>query len=153
MHALHVLPTCAHVLLRSLRTHLDDPRQQAMYGIVHGGSSLELRRHSADFVCTLPFDGVAIGGALGRDRSELVHIMRSVMERLPPAKPTHVLGIADPESVPLLAALGCDTFDSCHATRAGRHGTMLTADGPLRVVSASHILPCLFGSAASTLTC
>jgi queuine tRNA-ribosyltransferase len=118
-----------------LRAHLADPRQQAMYGIVHGGSSLALRRASAEYVGALPFDGVAVGGALGRDREELVHIMRSTMAWVPRHRPCHVLGIADPASVPALATLGCDTFDSCHATRAGRHGSMLTAQGPLRVVS------------------
>jgi queuine tRNA-ribosyltransferase len=34
-----------------------------------------------------------------------------------------------------LVTHGCDTFDSCYPTRVGRHGTMLTDDGPLRVVS------------------
>lgn len=38
-----------------------------------------------------------------------------------------------------LATYGCDTFDSCYPTRVGRHGTMLTADGPLRVVSAADV--------------
>lgn len=47
---------------------------------------------------------------------------------LPPAT-------ADPNSIPELVTYGCDTFDSCYPTRAGRHGTMLTPDGPLRVVS------------------
>lgn len=37
---------------------------------------------------------------------------------------------------------GCDTFDSCYPTRVGRHGTMLTKDGPLRVVS---LLVCWLG--------
>lgn len=36
---------------------------------------------------------------------------------------------------PQLVTYGCDTFDSCYPTRVGRHGTMLTKDGPLRVVS------------------
>jgi queuine tRNA-ribosyltransferase len=49
-----------------------------------------------------------------------------------------VLGIADPTSAAPLAALGCDTFDSCYATRAGRHGTLLTDGGPLRVASGQH---------------
>jgi len=34
-----------------------------------------------------------------------------------------------------LVEFGCDTFDSCYPTRVGRHGTMLTNKGPLRVVS------------------
>ena len=107
-----------------------------MYGIVHGGSDPALRRKSAQYVGSLPFDGTAVGGALGKDREEMVEVMGGVMQWVPRGKPCHVLGIADPRSVPALVALGCDTFDSCHATRVGRHGAMLTPSGPLRVVRA-----------------
>lgn len=109
---------------------------QAMYGIVHGGSDLDLRRMSADYISSLPFDGIAVGGALGADHAELVHIMRHVMAclRAKDDRPCHVLGIADPGSIPQLVPLGCDTFDSCHATRVGRHGAMLTDQGNMRVV-------------------
>ncbi len=52
----------------SLKTHLEDPRQQAMYGIIHGGMSLELRQQSIRYMTGLPFDGFAMGGALGKNR-------------------------------------------------------------------------------------
>lgn len=123
---------------RSLLSHVENPSQQACYGIIHGGNSMDLRRSSAQYISSLPFDGFAVGGALGKDRSELVHIMQNVMKWLPRDRPVHVLGIADPESIPQLAALGCDTFDSCHATRVGRHGGMLTEQGTLRVAAGSH---------------
>ena len=119
---------------RSLLAHASNPGSQACYGIIHGGSSPTLRRHSADFIASLPFDGFAVGGALGKDRNELFDIMRGVMGCIPSAdRPVHVLGIADPLSVSPLVQLGCDTFDSCHATRVGRHGGMLTEQGTLRV--------------------
>ena len=60
--------------------------------------------------------------------------MPRLHERMGAPKPVHILGIADPASVPQLVAYGCDTFDSCYPTRVGRHGTMLTKEGPLRVV-------------------
>lgn len=41
---------------------------QAMYGIIHGGSNHNLRRMSSEFVTSLPFDGYAMGGTLGKDR-------------------------------------------------------------------------------------
>lgn len=53
---------------RSLTTHLADIRQQAMYGVVHGGLSLELRQRSIDYLTSLPFDGFAVGGSLGKNR-------------------------------------------------------------------------------------
>ena len=51
---------------------------------------------------------------------------------------TQVLGIADPASVLKGVPLGVDTFDSCFPTRVGRHGTLLTRDGPLNLKSASY---------------
>ena len=35
-----------------------------MYAVVHGGTDVDLRRQSAAYLGSLPFDGFAIGGAL-----------------------------------------------------------------------------------------
>jgi len=63
-----------------------------MYGIIHGGSDPDLRRYSADFVTNLPFDGFALGGTLGKDKEEMLGLMRPILPNLPPDKPRHVLG-------------------------------------------------------------
>ena len=55
-------------MARSLRAHLNEPRQQAMYAVVHGGTDQAMRRESAEYLASLPFDGFAIGGSLGKDR-------------------------------------------------------------------------------------
>lgn len=111
---------------RSLRAHLDNVRQQAMYAVIHGGVDTELRQLSIDYLTSLPFDGFAIGGSLGKDREELFELLRFVMPRLPREKPNHLLGIADVDSIAGAVPLGVDTFDSCFPTRLGRHGTLLT---------------------------
>jgi queuine tRNA-ribosyltransferase len=120
---------------RSLMAHLEDVKEQAMFGIVHGGSDLQLRAHSAMYVSSLPFDGTAIGGALGQHQAEMLSIVKASMALIPRDKPVHVLGIADPKSSAALASLGVDTMDSCFATRVGRHGGLLTNDGTLRVAA------------------
>jgi len=53
---------------RSLQRHLENVNNQAMYSIVHGGLDVELRRKSIDYLSSLPFDGYAIGGSLGKTR-------------------------------------------------------------------------------------
>jgi len=121
---------------RSLRAHMSDRRQQAMYGIIHGGSNLQLRQESAAFITSLPFDGYALGGTLGRDRAEMEAILAPILRALPPGKPRHVLGIADDQSMGALATMGADTFDSCYPTRVARHGCAFTSSGRLRVLSA-----------------
>lgn len=84
---------------RSLQTHLADVRQQAMYGVIHGGVDQELRKLSADYISALPFDGYGIGGSLGKDRDELEDLLKFVMPLLKPERPNHLLGIADVESI------------------------------------------------------
>ena len=49
---------------RSLRAHLADVRQQAIYGVVHGGLDLRMRTRSVEYLASLPFDGFAVGGSV-----------------------------------------------------------------------------------------
>lgn len=111
---------------RSLRAHLSDMRQQAMYAVVHGGIDQNLRSLSANYLSALPFDGFGIGGSLGKNREELFALLRFLMPLIPKDRPNHLLGIADIESISGAVPLGVDTFDSCFPTRLGRHGTLLT---------------------------
>lgn len=123
---------------RSLREHLGDVRQQAMYGVIHGGTDERLRSLSVATLARWPFDGFCVGGSLGRDRSELAALLRYVMPLLPRERPNHLLGIGDVESIQVGVRLGVDTFDSCWPTRLGRHGTALTRHGSLKVGQARY---------------
>lgn len=119
---------------RSLRAHLDDRREQAMYCVVHGGLDRQLRAQSIELLGSLPFDGFALGGSLGRDRADMLALLHDVMPMLPTSKPNHLLGIGDEASIRVGVRLGIDTFDSCFPTRLGRHGTLLTRrEGPLKI--------------------
>ena len=123
---------------RSLRAHLNDPREQAMYAVIHGGTDRQLRASSARYLSSLPFDGWAVGGSLGRHRSELGPLLAHLLPLLPRRRPVHLLGIGDAESVGDTVSLGVDTYDSCFPTRLGRHGTLLTRGGKLRIGRACH---------------
>ena len=125
---------------RSLRTHLNNVQEQAMYCVVHGGVDRELRTKSVDFLTSLPFDGYAIGGSLGNGKQELKELLNWMMpmfdddtETERKGKPRHLLGIADEESIRHAVTRGIDTLDSCYPTRVARHGTILTKDGPIKI--------------------
>ena len=108
--------------LRSLTEHRANVLNQAMYGVLHGGVDLELRKQSADFLCALPFDGMAIGGSVGRTREELRQVLPHIMDMiLPTGLPNHLLGIGDPESICAAVPNGVDSFDSAYPTRFARH--------------------------------
>ena len=127
---------------RSLKTHLENINNQAMYGVIHGGLDVQLRTESLEFVSSLPFDGYAIGGSLGTNRSDLHELLAWFMPLFEKenrqSKPRHLLGIADEESIQNAVALGIDTMDSCYPTRLGRHGTLLTSEGHVRIKRGKH---------------
>ena len=155
-------------MARSLQTHLADVAQQAMYAVVHGGMSLELRHQSIDYLTSLPFDGFAVGGSLGRNRraprrtapamhappaaaeaadarallrarwrrDDLFWLMQRIMPRLhergAATKPVHVLGIADPGSIPQVGWLcQCGWGGAPHAHACAACSPPCKCDSPL----------------------
>jgi len=101
----------------------DNP-QKLIYGVIHGGTDMELRRYCINQICSMPFDGYAIGGSLGKDRHDLIQLLQQVMIELPKDKPNHLLGIGDPFSILDCIRMGVDTFDSSYITRMSRHGKL-----------------------------
>ncbi|MCH9626498.1 MAG: Queuine tRNA-ribosyltransferase [Chlamydiales bacterium] len=118
---------------RSLEAHLDNPQQQGMYGVIHGGINEELRALSCTTLRELPFDGFAIGGSVGKNKKELRDMIAFTRPLLPDDKPNHLLGIGDLPSIQELVPLGIDTFDSSYPTRAARHGLLLTDSGGVKI--------------------
>jgi queuine tRNA-ribosyltransferase len=123
---------------RSLDAHLANPQQQAMYAVIHGGVNQNLRDLSCQYLTSLPFDGFAIGGSLGKNHQEMFELLDFVMPRLPHDKPNHLLGIGDLTSLEPCIKLGIDTFDSSHPTRCARHGQLFTKKGPIKILSSSN---------------
>lgn len=123
--------------VRSLEHHLKSPQNQAMYAVVHGGVDQELRDESARFLSQYPFDGFAIGGSMGKTKEEMFAMLSKTVPSLPEEKPNHLLGIADLASLESCIPLGIDTFDSSYPTKAARHGTLLTNQGPLKITKGS----------------
>lgn len=123
---------------RSLEAHLKEPNGQAMYGVIHGGINLELRKQSCDILTQLPFDGYAIGGSMGKNKTEMHQILCHTLPLLPKEKPNHLLGIGDIQSINKGVELGIDTFDSSYPTRAARHGVAFTRAGPLKLTHSSN---------------
>jgi tRNA-guanine transglycosylase len=109
---------------------------QALYGIVQGGAFESLRRASAEFIGGLPFDGVAIGGSLGKSKADMHAVIDWSVAALPEAWPRHLLGIGEPEDLFACVERGIDQFDCVAPTRLARHGVLYTPTGKLSIVSA-----------------
>jgi queuine tRNA-ribosyltransferase len=103
---------------------------QALYGIVQGGTFIELRRHSASFVTALGFDGYAIGGlSIGEPKEATADIVRETTALLPEDKPRYLMGVGSPEDLIAGVSLGIDIFDSALPTRIARTGGFFTRYG------------------------
>jgi queuine tRNA-ribosyltransferase len=122
---------------RSLDEHLKSPQRQAIYGVIHGGTHKELREKSCTELSSLPFDGFAIGGSMGKTKPEMVEMLTYTTPLLSRDKPIHLLGIGDLESLEACIPLGIDTFDSSYPTRAARHGLAFTSEGNLNLTKGS----------------
>ena len=131
---------------RSLNEHLRNVKEQAMYCVIHGGLDRGLRKKSMDYLTSIPFDGYAIGGSLGKNSDELLQLLEWMMPLLNEnvgdvdrkSKPRHLLGIADEPSILGAVKQGIDTLDSCYPTRLARHGTLLTREGKIHIKSGKH---------------
>ena len=123
---------------RSLDAHLANPNNQAMYAVVHGGINTALRTQSCAYLTSLPFDGFAIGGSLGKTREEMFTMLAHTMPQIPMTAPNHLLGIGDLESLEQCIKLGVDTFDSSHPTRCARHGLLFTTTGYKKIEHSSN---------------
>lgn len=115
--------------LRSLAEHVRLSQQsspyQALYGVVQGSVYEDLRKESAQYICSLDTDGIAIGGvSVGESKEEMKHVLDWVMPILPDSKPRHLLGVGEIDDIFVLIEHGVDTFDCVQPTRLARMGRL-----------------------------
>ena len=112
---------------------------QALFGIVQGGRSEELRKKSAKAIAEMSidgvhFDGFGIGGSFAKEDMSSAVIW--VNEELPEDKPRHLLGIGEPEDLFMGVENGVDLFDCVGPTRIARNGTLFTKNGKINITNA-----------------
>ena len=121
-----------HWAERSLKAHTRS--DQALFGIVQGGTYGRLREESARFFADLDFPGYSIGGLSVGEPKEMMHQMLEVtVPLLPEDKPRHLLGVGSPEDLFECTSLGIDIFDCALPTRIARNGSFLTSQGRLNI--------------------
>ncbi len=122
-------------VFEQLRQH-----KQALFGIVQGGTSRELRKRSAEELINISFDGYAIGGlAIGEPKSMQHEITDFSAQLLPQDRPRYLMGVGYPEDIVDAVSRGIDMFDCVIPTRNGRTGTVFTSNGRLVIKNAPFI--------------
>jgi queuine tRNA-ribosyltransferase len=125
--------------------HSDDERiapPQALFPIVQGGLSPELRRASiAGILATGDWNGIAIGGlSVGESKPDMYATIEICDPALPRDRPRYLMGVGFPDDLVEGVRRGIDLFDCVVPTRMGRHGTAFTRDGSLQIKRSSHRL-------------
>jgi queuine tRNA-ribosyltransferase len=111
---------------------------QALFGIIQGGVDPDLRAKSAQFIASLPFPGIAIGGlSVGETKNEMHTTLDLIIPSLPPLKPRYLMGVGTPEDLINGIARGVDIFDCVLPTRLARHNAAFSSDGRLNLMNAT----------------
>jgi queuine tRNA-ribosyltransferase len=115
--------------------------RQLLFGIVQGATFEDLRKHSAQAMVELDFDGYAIGGvSVGEPEEEMMRAVESAEPFLPKNKPRYAMGLGTPPQMLEMIARGMDMFDCVLPTRLARNGTAFTATGTLNLKNAEFTL-------------
>ena len=113
--------------------------EQALFGIVQGGTDVELRLRCAEVLAALDYSGYALGGfSVGETATQMVTALAPSAAALPADKPRYLMGVGQPSDILDAVACGIDMFDCVLPTRNGRNASAYTDDGPLRLRNARH---------------
>jgi queuine tRNA-ribosyltransferase len=97
---------------------------QAIFGIIQGGTDLDLRRDYLDQTVQMNLDGYALGGiSVGEDRTLGDRVVSEMAGLLPADKPRYLMGVGLPGQILDGIASGIDLFDCVLPTRMARNGT------------------------------
>lgn len=112
--------------------------EAALFGIVQGGMDATLRKRSAEEICSIGFEGYAVGGlSVGEEKTTMHDVLSATMPHLPDDRPRYLMGVGPPDDIVNAVAVGVDMFDCVIATRNARNGTLFTSEGQLKLRNSS----------------
>ncbi|MEM1007499.1 MAG: tRNA guanosine(34) transglycosylase Tgt [Myxococcota bacterium] len=142
------LPATEHTLLeamdrttrwleRCLEAH--NRSDQALFGIVQGGTNLALRHAHLQTLCRYDLPGYAIGGlSVGEPPAEMYRVVGDLAPRMPAHKPRYLMGVGRPVDLVECVWRGVDMFDCVMPTRNARNGFLFTRRGVVKIRNAQY---------------
>ncbi|MCL4825122.1 MAG: tRNA-guanine transglycosylase, partial [Anaerolineales bacterium] len=94
-----------------------------LFGIIQGGTDIELRKRSVEGMLKIGCNGYAIGGlSVGEPFEDAIKVIDEILPMLPQDKPRYFMGGAQPDQIVEYVKRGIDMFDCVLPTRNARHG-------------------------------
>jgi queuine tRNA-ribosyltransferase len=123
---------------RAKRAHAN--AGQSLFGIVQGGTNLEIRSWCASQLVNVPFDGYAVGGlGVGEGHEKMIRVVAHTTQLLPESEPRYLMGVGMPVDIIAAVRAGVDIFDCVLPTRNGRNAYAFTRTGPVRLRNSAYI--------------
>ena len=111
----------------------------ALFGIMQGGVTPELREESAAALTGIGFDGYAVGGlAVGEGQEAMFGVLEYAPGFLPEDKPRYLMGVGKPDDIVGAVKRGIDMMDCVLPSRSGRTGQAWTRRGQVNIKNARH---------------
>lgn len=112
---------------------------QALFGIVQGGTNREMRELSVAGLLPLDFPGYALGGlSVGESPTDMYATLDFAVPMLPSDRPRYLMGVGRPVDILEGVLRGLDLFDCVMPTRNGRNATAFTSEGTLKLRNLKH---------------
>jgi queuine tRNA-ribosyltransferase len=113
------------------RDAFGDRPGHALFGIMQGGVTRDLREESASALTGIGFDGYAVGGlAVGEGQEAMFNVLDYA--------PGYLMGVGKPDDIVGAVERGIDMMDCVLPSRSGRTGQAWTARGQVNLRNARH---------------
>lgn len=143
------LPATDDVVAKSMRLSMrwaqrsrdafGDRPGHALFGIMQGGVTRDLREESAKALTAIGFDGYAVGGlAVGEGQAAMFSVLDYAPGFLPEDKPRYLMGVGKPDDIVGAVERGIDMMDCVLPSRSGRTGQAWTRRGQVNIKNARH---------------
>ncbi|MGR3553002.1 tRNA guanosine(34) transglycosylase Tgt [Paracoccus sp. (in: a-proteobacteria)] len=124
---------------RRSRDAFGDRPGHALFGIMQGGVTRDLREECAQALTGIGFDGYAIGGlAVGEGQQAMFGVLDYAPGFLPADKPRYLMGVGKPDDIVGAVSRGIDMMDCVLPSRSGRTGQAWTRRGQVNIKNARH---------------
>ncbi|MGZ7044390.1 MAG: tRNA guanosine(15) transglycosylase TgtA, partial [Methanobacterium sp.] len=133
------------VTLERAEEALEVRQSLMMNSVVQGSTFPDLRAKCAEIIGKMNFEVYPIGAVVplleNYSYEDVVDIVMSSVEKLPPSRPRHLMGAGHPMVFALAVAMGCDLFDSAAYILYAQDDRLMMPDGTYKLHDLS-FMPC-----------